>query len=301
MVVVLYKSGRRYVVMSYITSENLVSVLERGRRYMDDGMVGKATKGSIAVYVAPDGDDRVGDGSYERPYFTIQRAIDSLPDICESCVVKMKSGTYNYNNTNWGNTGYVCNIKNSKCGMIIIRADTWNIGDCVLNVYDNIEPNSHYDRGFLACYANAKVTINKLVVNYDGIDKTFDNTYRENSIIYCSEGKVEASYNVFNVKRSRTTVFLSGGGDILVSDGGTEVNYYKSSQKSTAARVMYGGIVSLCKITSKTGEEYSPPYGGNFAGYGGIIMTDKVWNATNTENLIGSYGGIISNRIQLKS
>ena len=50
------------------------------------------------IYVAPDGSDTTGDGTEEKPFFTIQRAVNVLGEITQSSGIKLKAGTYNYAN-----------------------------------------------------------------------------------------------------------------------------------------------------------------------------------------------------------
>ena len=50
---------------------------------------------SVNLYVATSGDDTTGDGSSSRPFATINRALNALPDICQSCSIYISPGNYN--------------------------------------------------------------------------------------------------------------------------------------------------------------------------------------------------------------
>lgn len=51
----------------------------------------------VSVYVAPSGNDTTGTGEVDKPFRTIQKAIDSLPDVnkmSKLCIIKLAEGQY---------------------------------------------------------------------------------------------------------------------------------------------------------------------------------------------------------------
>ena len=49
----------------------------------------------LTLYVSTEGSDELGDGSENRPFASLQRAIDELGQICYDCTIKITEGIYN--------------------------------------------------------------------------------------------------------------------------------------------------------------------------------------------------------------
>lgn len=94
------------------------------KRYLEESYLPKSNwEGIEGVYVSFEGDDDVGNGTYDNPYLTIQKAIDSCPrfleKFCEYHVI-IKDGIY----TNTENGGTIHVSDKHGAGKLIIRAET---------------------------------------------------------------------------------------------------------------------------------------------------------------------------------
>ena len=250
----------------------------------------KATvSNNVTLYVAPDGNDTTGDGTSEKPFATVNRALDELGDVCSSCYIRMKAGTYNWTNETWGGKhthNYAIDCVKVGFGQVAVYiiADS-NTNDVVINISDDVATTVPLYRGGVNVQG-CRVTLQKIQINYSGTAGS------SNYFPVCLNTKVNGTLYLSN-----STATIEGNKNVMCGATHTGLvvvpNTSSVGFKDVQGNIYYGAyayqggnIVFFGNVKSDTG--FCPPSHGNVVSHGGFIQmpSNGSWGATVAENTV---------------
>ena len=225
------------------------------------------------IYVSTNGNDETGDGSIEKPFATIQKAIDSLGDLCVLSYIYIEEGTYEYEDTiSIPSFKYIRLLKMSgkQSPLILVH------GLPGLRIYASF------------------LIIDGINLQYS--NKTCKNTDWMHSLIL---GDTFSSVLLWN-----STLCLASGGNLISSchdlaSIGTQFIFKKDTDDTTpqvgvkvgqGGRVVVASTSSVMNPTSQNGARY-PEYGYSFDG-GTVSAPKNFWNASTSDKILDVNGNI---------
>ena len=248
-----------YYLAKQISCKNFKHSLERMQDSFDERYEMKIDRLNIlTIWVATDGNDETGDGSEERPFATLTRAIDAFGNVCvNTCNIKLKAGTYNITNT-----------------AIKIFKNITISGDTADNTILNVTASSSY---FIQFHDGG--SLSNLTINYTPI---YDGT---NNLIVCSCCFLNISSVYVNILSDSKDLHVfnnfSGFMRLASCRAACEVSTYWT----VACWSAYGGYTVIYKIV-EVPEGMRVLNVGNEAAFGGHIYVKGTWGASNGENYI---------------
>ena len=225
------------------------------------------------VIVATDGNDSTADGSEERPFATIQAALDFLGEGCISCTIRIKAGTYTYERIciEYKHSVYITSYSGN-CDVNLIM-----VGDRGFEIRQNLQVSlSHIKILFSSTSSDPNVQWSSCAIIVDGA-----------SMLYMSD---------VDIILQNAGLCINNQGVVNIDGTRFGFTYEKGTGKQCGIQSHYASIsfinVVSCKVyTSKDSEIYHEPYYG-WRSYGGIILCkDKFWGES-AANLTSSTGEI---------
>lgn len=237
------------------------------------------------VYLAPDGSDENGDGTYDNPYATIPYALSSIGDFLTGVVcLVLKPGVYNYIIQDETYMVYL-----AKHSYYLAINSEYKSNPATLNITDDHSLTENLQGGvFSVCCG--ELTVSDLTINYTG------KSTKSNAFIFRAAygGICCVTGCKLNISKFNTSAFSAAYGGSLYTRGTCYVKFIGKDDESNSnygSHVRENGILSLYDVRVSAEEGTARTKYGNYVENCGIIQTrqNNIWNAYVSEDY-NSYG-----------